>query len=90
MVEVARKYLLSDSADMSNTRSWRDAYGRAQRELDPVVQLQLCEQTRRLIHDRLVKLGQGSLASTREREELEAALRAVWALEQSIRKPDVH
>jgi hypothetical protein len=57
-------------------------------ELDPTRQLELCERARRAIQERLLEL-KSSAGDLAEQRTLEEALRNLWKLEQSIRKPKI-
>lgn len=63
-------------------------YKLVQQELDPAKQLKLCEEARRLIHERTLELVRESQSGT-EQKELEEAMRMLWVLEQKIRHPDI-
>jgi hypothetical protein len=70
------------------SKDWRKTYQSAKLELDPVKQLDLCKQARKLMQQRLVKLASGS-SDAEERNALEEALRELWVIEQQIQKPDI-
>jgi hypothetical protein len=59
---------------------WRRQYELAEQERDPVKKREFCAEARRLIHDELLKLGSAK-RNGRIRENLERALRKLWALE---------
>jgi hypothetical protein len=70
------------------SKDWRTTYAAAKLELDPTKQCELCKQARQLMQERLVELAAGG-GQAEERNELEAALRELWVIEQQIQKPDV-
>ena len=59
---------------------WRRLYELAEQERDPDKKLEFCAEARRLIQDELLKLG-SSKKNGHIRENLERALRKLWALE---------
>jgi hypothetical protein len=62
--------------------SWRKIYALAQEAPDPARRRELCAQARRLIQDRQLQLATSSRIDEHEVAELEAALRALWELEE--------
>jgi hypothetical protein len=59
---------------------WRRQYELAEQERDPVKKREFCFEARRLIQDELLKLGSAK-KNGHIRENLERALRKLWALE---------
>ena len=60
---------------------WKRVYGSAQSEKDPQKQKALCEQARRLIQDRSIALAEANARNAVEEDELNAALRELWKLQ---------
>ena len=60
---------------------WRRLYGVAQSEKDAQKQRDLCEQVRRLIQDRSIALAEANARNAAEEDELNAALRELWKLQ---------
>jgi len=73
---------------MSDLESWQKLYDSVRRELDPTKQLELCQSARRTIQHRLLDL-KSSAGDLAEQHTLEEALRSLWKLEQSIRRPKI-
>jgi hypothetical protein len=73
---------------MSDLEPWQKLYDAVRRELDPIKQLELCQRARRAIQERLLEL-KSSAGDLAEQHTLEEALRNLWKLEQSIRKPNI-
>jgi hypothetical protein len=65
-------------------KDWLRVYEALRQELDPAKQLEICQNARKAIQDRLLALGSGR-RHRGEREALEQALRAIWVLEEEIR-----
>ena len=59
---------------------WRRQYELAERERDPQKRREFCAEARRLIQDELLKLGYSNKDGL-VREDLERALRKLWAFE---------
>jgi hypothetical protein len=70
-------------------KDWKEVYEAVQLALDPATQLQLCQQARPLMQRRMVELAAQEPIDRGEGEALEQALRTLWVLEQSIRKPKI-
>ena len=70
-------------------KSWRSLLDDLKRETDPSRRLVVCEKARRSMQERLIELGarDESPSNFAEQREIEEALRKVWTIEQTLRKP---
>ena len=60
---------------------WRRLFQLAQSEKDPVKQKELCKQARRVIQQRSIAWGEAHARDAAEEDEMNAALRELWKLE---------
>jgi hypothetical protein len=60
---------------------WRRLYDLAQSEEDASTQSKLCDQARRLIQDRSIESAEANACNAAEEDELNAALRELWKLQ---------
>ena len=67
---------------IAEANDWRRLYSLAQSEKDPRKRNELCEQARRLIQDRSIALAEANARDPAEDDELNAALRELWKLQQ--------
>jgi len=70
-------------------KSWRSLLDDLKRETDPGRRLVLYEKARQAMQERLIELSTRDESPTNfaEQREIEEALRKVWSIEQTLRKP---
>jgi hypothetical protein len=71
-------------------QSWRKLYSQAEKQMSQRERLAWCENSRRIMQERLIELSSDADGKRsevdRERSEIENALRKVWRIEQKARK----
>ena len=70
-------------------KSWRSLLDDLKRETDPSRRSVVCEKARRAMQERLIELSTRDESPTNfaEQREIEEALRKVWTIERTLRKP---
>lgn len=70
-----------EAAMSAQESDWKRLYRLVQSEKDPQKQKDLCERARRLIQERSIALAESNLRNAAEEDDLRAALRELWKLQ---------